>query len=605
MTTPRTVACCVAVLSCGVALAQDPAPVPPPAPAPAPAPTPTAGTQDPAPTPAPKPAPQPAPTQTPPAPTPPPIDPTNAAAELLRRRLGLVPGPQGQPPAGPPPTPPPGSTPVPAATAQDPAAPPPATPGQQPQSQQPQSQQTQPQQPAAAVQDPTQQAAEALRRLLPNAKPPEIAPVAGQVNPEPPAPAPRLPEPTASTTLPLQGSLWTRYRARHGGGATDQDVVARLGVDIGRSDKDTVTAHLRARGFLNADGRRRDDPFPGLDQSFGDEWNGRLYAAHVDVHRQGALELARLGRQDLDETPTTLQFDGLRVDSVRMGASKVWLSAYGGIPVHQFEASRHGDAVLGLAGGFVPWQAARLRFDGMHLRDDYLALDRRDDLLSVRWWQNVGEVQLHGLHTWRDGVPRDLQVGSRGELLAVGWSLDYRELLSTQRQQVTELDPFYTIGFEYSPYRQLDATLRREVLPGVELGVGADLRRLRDEADQSAFNREFERGHVDVTWSDVLLRGLSLSVSGSYWNSSGEDFRTATGELAYRPDNTLRAVIGSSYDLFLYDVFDARERVHVRSYYVRLDRRLGAALRVDGSYELQRDDLDEFHLFRLGMTWTF
>jgi len=170
---------------------------------------------------------------------------------------------------------------------------------------------------------------------------------------------------------------------------------------------------------------------------------------------------------------------------------------------------------------------------------------------------------------------------------------------------VTELDPFYVIGFEYAPYRQLDTTLRREVVQDVDLGVGLDVRRLRDEGDQSAFNREFERVHADATWRDVLWRGLSLSLAGSYWNSSGEDFRTVTGELAYRPDAQFRVACGSGYDLFLYDVFDARERVHVRSYYLRVDRRLDAQLRIDGGYELQRDDVDEYHLFRLGMTWTF
>lgn len=457
-------------------------------------------------------------------------------------------------------------------------------------------------------QDPTQQAAEALRRLLPRSKPPERAPIPGldPAVPPPPELAPAAAVPAASDALPVHGSLWLRYRARHGGGATDHDVVGRLGVDIGRVDRDAVTAHLRARGFWNADGFRRDDPFPGLDHSFGDEWNGRVYAAHVDVHRQGPLELARLGRQDLDETPTTLQFDGARVDSVRFaGGSKAWFGAYGGIPVHQFEASREGDLVLGLHGGLLPWHGARVRFDAMHLRDEFLALDRQDDLLSVRWWQNLEHVQLHGFHSWRDGQPRDLNVGARGELLGCDWSTDWRELLTTQRQQVTELDPFYVVGFEYAPYRQLDVTLRREVVRDVEVGAGVDVRRLQDGGDQSAFNREFERVHADALWRDVLWRGLSLSLAGSYWNSSGEDFRTVTGEVAYRPDAQLRVAVGSGYDLFLYDVFDARERVHVRSYYLRLDRRLGASLRVDGGYELQRDDVDVYHLFRLGMTWTF
>ena len=101
------------------------------------------------------------------------------------------------------------------------------------------------------------------------------------------------------------------------------------------------------------------------------------------------------------------------------------------------------------------------------------------------------------------------------------------------------------------------------------------------------------------------MRGLSLSIAGSLWNSTGEDFRTLTGELVYRPDRDLRLSLGSGYDLFRYDVFDARERLHVRSWFVRAERRLDASLRVDGGYELQRDDFDEFHVFRLGVTWTF
>ena len=467
---------------------------------------------------------------------------------------------------------------------------------------------TPPQEPKPAAQDPTDQAAEALRRLLRGAKPPEVAPIPGQQNPEPPPPErrPSVAPVEPPLGVPVHGSLWLRYRARHGGGATDQDLVGRLQVDVGSASDDAITAHLRARGFWNADGRRRDDPFPGLDQSFADEWNGRVFAAHVDVHRQGPVDLLRLGRQDLDETPMTLQFDGVRLDSVRFGgAIKAWAMAYGGVPVHQFEERRRGDLVVGAAGGFQPWGGGRVRLDAMHLEDEFLAIDREDDLLSVHWWQRLGELQVHGLHTWRDGQARDLQLGGRGELLGCQWTLDYRELVTTQRQQVTELDPFSLIGFEYSPYRQVSAVLRRDLGEGVDVGLAGDLRRLQDEGDQRSFNREFERLTVDAAWRDILVRGLSLSVAGSYWNSSGEAFRTVTGEIAYRPDALLRLAVGSGYDLFLYDVFEARERVHVRSYHVRVERRLGDDVRLDAGYELQRDDLDEFHLFRVGMTWTF
>jgi hypothetical protein len=537
--------------------------------------------------------PTPPPKQQPPAP----VDPTNAAAEMLRRRLGLHPGPGGTPPAGPPK--------VPSADAPAPVAPvaPEPPPEQEPQEPQ-----------AAPPADPTEAAKRALERMLPRAHPPAAAPIpnaSGTPEPIAPGAAPidtgnERREPPAETAVPWSGTLSSRYRARHGAGATDQDLVARLSVDIGRREHDAFTFHVSARGFADLDGRSSNGAFSGLDHSFGDDVHGYLYRAHLDAHELPHLELARLGRQDLDETPTPVSFDGLRVDSERFGQRHVWLSAYGGVPVHQFAASRNGDGVYGLALGGNPWSGARVRVDWMDLKDEFLALDRHDALLGARWWQNVGDVQLHGLHTWRDGTPRDLQVGARGQIAEpVQFTCDYRELLRTQRAEVTQLDPFYAIAFEYVPYRQLEATLSGDLDDHVGVAVGSEIRRLSDRNDERAFNREFEHYHADLTLQDLGVKGLSLTLSGNLWQSTGEAFRAVAGDLEYRPDRDLRLTLGSAYDLFRYDAFDDRERLHVRSWHLRADRRVGAALRVDGSYEYERSDDDEFHQFRLGVTWTF
>lgn len=570
-----------------------------------------ASAQEPTPTP---PQPQPpvvAPPQEPPTPPPaqqPPVDPTNAAAEMLRKRLGLKPGPGGTPPAGPPLVPP---SPEPAAPTAPAAQEPRPQPESVPQGQEPPRPQ-QPQEPPPS--DPTEAAKRALQRLMPQARPPEAAPIpnaSGTPEPIAPGPRPNEPEPAhreppAESALPLSGTLAARYRARHGGGADDQDLTARLSLDVGRSEHDAFTFHVAARGFADLDGRSSDSTFAGLDQSFGDDVHGYLYRAHLDAHRLPGVELARLGRQDLDETPTPVSFDGLRADSERIGPHRVWLSAYGGVPVHQFAASRSGDGVFGAAVGGNPWTGARVRLDWMDLRDEFLALDRHDTLLGARWWQNVGEVQLHGLHTWRDGQPRDLQVGARGQIAEpVQFTCDYRELLRTQRAEVTELDPFFAIGLEYVPYRQVEASLSADVDDHVEIGVGTEIRRLSDGNDEREFNREFEHYHADLTLTDLGLDGLSLSISGNLWQSTGEAFRAIAGDLEYRPDRDLRITLGSAYDLFRYDAFDDRERVHVRSWHLRVDRRVAASLRVDGGYEYERDDDDEFHLFRLGVTWTF
>lgn len=566
--------------------------------------------QEPAPTPAPPQGQEPPPQGQEPAPPPTqepksePIDPTKAAAEILRKRLGLKPGPEGKPPPGPIEKPP---EPLPANGVEP--TPPPAQ-GQEPQGAQPQG--GEPQEPKPAVQDPTKAAAEAIKRLLPNATRPGSAPIpTASGTPEPLAgpsandrAAPADHAPPARVDLPWSGTLSTRYRYRHGGGVSDQDLVARLTLDVGRAE-DPLSVHLAARGFADLDGRRADDPFQGLDQSFGDTVQGRVYAAYANLHALPHTDVFRIGRQDLDETPTPVSFDGLRVDTERFGKAGVWGGLYAGLPVHQFEASRHGDVVYGLAGGLAPWQGGRVRLDWMHLRDEWLSLERTDDLLGVRWWQSFGSVSLHGLHTWRDGKPRDLQVHARGELdaattVTLGWS----ELLTTQRAAVTELDPFYEIASDYLPYRQLEASLGRELWTGLTASLGADVRRLRDGGSAGVFNREFERYFADATWSGWGPEGLSLSVSGSQWDADSEGFRTVTGELQYRPDRTLRLALGSGYDLFRYDVFEGRERVHVRSFYLHGERQLGA-MRLDAGYDYERDDIDEFHVFRLGVTWKF
>lgn len=571
------------------------------------------------------------PSPTPPTPAPPPtqnptVDETNAAADLLRRRLGLKPGPVGQPPSGPPikpAEPPPETVPAPAEAGQEPAATtPPTLPGQDPQKPATQAaeanQEPKPPEPI----DPTQAAARALQKLLPGAKTPPVAPMAtSSGTPEPIAPTTTTANGEAAAALPPQeakhtpppevGLAWrgqfaTRYRARHGDGSNDQDLVARLSLDVGLEERDPFTFHVSARGFADLDGRHTDDAFAGLDQSFGNDANVRLYAAHLDAHRLPHLELARIGRQDLDETPTPITFDGLRVDSERFSAVKAFVSAYGGIPVHHFESASSGDSVYGLAGGLSPWHAARVRFDWMSLRDDYLATNQHDELLGVRWWQNLQDIQLHGLHTWRDGQPRDLQLGARGELaLPLTFAVDYRELLTTQRSQVTEIDPFYAIALDYVPYRQLDATLSRDLGDHWTIGGGVAVRRLKDASEEGSFNREFERTHADVTVRDLGAKGLSFTLAGSLWNSQGEDFQAITGDLEYRPDQNLRVQLGTGYDLFRFDAFDQRERVHVRSYYLRSDYRIDKSVRVDAGYEYEREDDGEFHQFRLGVTWTF
>jgi hypothetical protein len=569
----RSVGFAIASLTFG-ATAQAPVPAPQQPQQPEP--------QEQEPAPAEKPAAEPPEKPPDPQPQPQPIDETKAAAELLRKRLGLDQGPQGEPPPGP-------------KAAQEPAPQePPKLPQGPPEAP-----------PAGQPVDESDAAGKALERLLPGTVPPATAPIADEAGTPESVPASRLEALEVQPTgLQWNGMLSSLYRARHGAGASDQDLLARLTLDVGNDGSDALTAHVSARGYADLDGRPSNDPYAGLDDSRGNDVEGYLYLAHVDAHHLPHVDLARLGRQDLDETPAFVTFDGLRVDSEEFGDLRVWASAYGGVPVHFFESSAHGDSVVGGTVGMSPWRDARVRFDYMDLHDEYVAIDHHDSLTGVRWWQRIDSVHLMGVYTWRDGSPRDLHIGARTLDTPVRLSVDYRGLLSTQRAGVTEVDPFHEIALDYAPYREVDASLGFDLGEQVLFDVGADVRRLESRADEGAFNREFERYRADFTVLDVFTRGLSVTISGSIWDSTGEEFETIAGDIEYRPDRSMRLTLGSSYDLFRYDVFTATEHLDVRSFYLRAERRIGDTLWVDGGYEYQRDDIDEFHVFRLEVTWT-
>jgi hypothetical protein len=308
------------------------------------------------------------------------------------------------------------------------------------------------------------------------------------------------------------------------------------------------------------------------------------------------------------ETPVEVQFDGARVETVATGALGFWAAAYAGLPTHLYESSATGDLLGGLAAGLQPWADARLRLDWLHAEDRLPQGSHKDDVLGVNLWQDVQDhTQLHANYTLLEGESRDLRLDAASEIKAWGLraQLSYYELFSTQRFLVTELDPFFQQAFDYHPYRQGGVLVSQEVGEYVTLAGGIDLRRLADQSDAGTFNREFERYFVNPSVHGVPCSGLSLSLVGEIWNSDTERFDTVGGDLDLKLSRSLRANLGSSYALYKVDTFTGREQDHVRTWYARLRQDVVKGLRVDGRYEYEKNEIDIFHTFRIGMTWTF
>ncbi|MCC6785437.1 MAG: hypothetical protein IT457_21480 [Planctomycetes bacterium] len=449
--------------------------------------------------------------------------------------------------------------------------------------------------------DPTQRAGELLQRVLPEAKPPDSTLAPDRPQPEAPL------DWTQADARFARGRASLRYRGREGDGDSDHDLIAYLDLDLGSAERDPISAHVSGRGYADLDGHEDDGNFNGLDETLGDVVL-RLYEAYLDVHAIDELEVLRVGRQPLVETPVELSFDGLRAESARFSAIDGFGGAYVGVPVHHYESSHSGDLVVGLNAGASPWEGARLRADFMHLEDELRTSSPTDDLFGISLRQRLLEhATLFAKQTWRDGDPRDFVLRGRGELVDLGLDLNagYRELLTAQRALVTELDPFHDVLLEEQPYRLADLELTKDLSETVSVAVGGAVRRLADLGDEGQFNREYERVWLRPMLDDLWVDGLSLAISAEAWRADGDAVRSLAGDLSWRVDDSLRFSLGTAYDLYKYDSFTGIEREHVRSWYLRVVSQPQARLRLDGGYEIESAEGEHFHLFRVGITWSF
>ncbi|HEX5050725.1 MAG TPA: hypothetical protein VFZ65_03035, partial [Planctomycetota bacterium] len=153
-------------------------------------------------------------------------------------------------------------------------------------------------------------------------------------------------------------------------------------------------------------------------------------------------------------------------------------------------------------------------------------------------------------------------------------------------------------------YDQWSFLASKQVAKMLQLQAAADLRRVSDRTDIGFYNRDYDHYYGTVQLSDFGPKGLSVSGTGDFWNSDGQLVRSWGGDVSYEVDRTTLS-LGTYYSLYKYDLFSNSERDHVRTYYVKLRHKASAAVTVDGDYQLEDDDYDQYNLFRLGVTWHF
>ncbi len=435
--------------------------------------------------------------------------------------------------------------------------------------------------------------------------------------PSSPGEEPAAQEPQAAPSsgalfdFPVHGSLSLRYLGRFTDDDADQDLLQILSVDAGAPERNRVTLHAYGRITEDIDGKsdkERFFVFDNITDTFKSSINARLYHAYLDVHRVPLLELVRVGRQPIHDTPVLAYFDGGRFETHQLLGLRLKIGAYGGVPVHLFESSPGGDLLVGSFLQARPWKGGKARVDWMHARDRTSLGTDRNDLFGASIWQDVGhDAQLHARYTFLEDRSRDVLARGTYRNPELDFTLQgsYYELIEPQRDLALELDPYFSAAFDLSPYRQTRWLASKGFGEHFVLEAGFDLRRLKNASDEATFNRDFERYFIIPTLQDLPLKGLSASLTGEMWDSRGRDIFSAGADLSYRLSEKLKASAGTFYSLYKYDYFAGRERNDVQTYYFKIRYKWAWSLESDVQYEFEDDDFDQYHVIRGSLTWSF
>lgn len=426
--------------------------------------------------------------------------------------------------------------------------------------------------------------------------------------PAPMAPSAQVSAAETGFAVPVHGVVRALYSGRGAGSRDDHDVYANLSLDAGDAKRQPLTAHCNGRAAWDLDGRDRDGTFFHLDDTYDDRVTLRLYDAYVDAPKLLGVGVLRGGRQLLWDTPETLWFDGVHLETRPMTSRKLQLGVYGGATVHLHESSRTGDWAVGTYAQTRPWQGGRVRVDWMHLADERAMVGRDDDLLGLGWWQNVGgHWDAHAQYTRFANRDRDVRVrlGYRDAKGGRQAQATYYQLLATERDLVLELDPFYSALRDYYPFQQFGFSATQTLWQVLDVQAGTDFRHVADSADEGQFNRDYDRYFVSLGITDIPWAGLVLRGTADLWYADGQHVRSWSGELSQRVREKLTLAVGSLYSLYKFDVFLDSERDHVRSYYADVRYRADAATTFSGVLRFEDDDFDDYIELRLGVTWRF
>jgi hypothetical protein len=406
----------------------------------------------------------------------------------------------------------------------------------------------------------------------------------------------------------IHGTLGMRYRYRHVDDQYDSDLYEYLNVGIGDPEKDLLSASASARFAQDLDGDRRQDgynAFDSLDDTYHHAATTRLYTAYVDVNRPLPGVRLRGGRQVLEEFPEMLPIDGglLRLDLFEA----VDVGTFAGVQVNLFESSPEDDLAYGGWIGWRPWARGRLRVDYLHLDEENPFGTFDDDQVGFAFEQGLGPFFFLARHTILEDLPRETRAKLSGTFQEIGLLVDLQAtyLYEALSELSYPIDPFTAVLFELEPYYLLAGRVSQAIGPHLAVDLSLADRSIAHEGEEGPYNHEFTRWTVAPRLDGWPWGPLSISGSFDRWDSTGDDFWTAGGDVAVRIDPAVQLGIGSAYALYVIDAFTGEEKERVRTVYASLRWKVNPQTALDARFTVEDNEFGDFRLLDVGVRHVF
>ena len=366
---------------------------------------------------------------------------------------------------------------------------------------------------------------------------------------------------------------------------TDNDLYAYLRLKYRDEDLPGWSGSFHGRVTVDLDDFGNVDGFYVFDSirdTYDDRLNGRVYHAYAELPTSATARLRRPPRSACGWTSaSTSPIDGIRVESARSARGSIGFAAFVGIPHYFYDAVTSGDFVAGAQVFGKPWKGAEMgaRLDATSrttsnvygdrgqppVQPDVEPAHRPDDHRPGSQYQHLDEdprrVRAIVDAVWpnvRRGRPRRTST----------------RCSTTRRELVYDFDYYYWTALALEPYWQANASASKGIGSCFDVEVGFTIRRLYDEvgrrAPTTASGSSTSRPSPPTTG---CCRGLSLTLSGEYWNSTDDFWH---GGLRHRVPPVARAG-GSSLgtDYAAYSTTSSRMTERENVYSVLRSRRRG------------------------------